>query len=265
MLNNPANACGPCIGQWDRQDVKKGEKNSIVTSYNRNFTGRNDANPATHAFVTSPDLVTAMVFAGDLRFNPLTDTLKTADGKDFKFEAPGGNELPPRGYDPGVDTYQAPPQNRASVNVAVDPQSNRLQLLTPFKPWNGKDYEDIPILIKVLGKCTTDHISMAGPWLKYRGHLDNISNNMLIGAINIENNKANSVRNELTGEYGAVPAVARAYKAANIPWVVIGDENYGEGSSREHAALEVRHLGGVAVIVKSFARIHGKSYKTFGQ
>ncbi|KAJ3045020.1 Aconitate hydratase mitochondrial [Rhizophlyctis rosea] len=259
-----ANACGPCIGQWDRQDIKKGEKNSIVTSYNRNFTGRNDANPATHAFVTSPDLVTAMVFAGDLRFNPLTDTLKTKDGKDFKFSPPGGNELPPRGYDPGVDTYQAPPQNRAALNVAVDPKSNRLQLLTPFKPWNGKDYEDIPILIKVQGKCTTDHISMAGPWLKYRGHLDNISNNMLIGAINSENGKANSVRNELNGEYAPVPAVAREYKAKNIPWVVIGDENYGEGSSREHAALEVRHLGGVAVIVKSFARIHETNLKKQG-
>ncbi|KAI9100360.1 aconitase family-domain-containing protein [Phlyctochytrium arcticum] len=259
-----ANACGPCIGQWDRQDVKKGEANSIVTSYNRNFTGRNDANPATHAFVTSPELVTAMVFAGDLRFNPLTDTLKTKDGKDFKFEAPHGNELPPRGYDPGENTYSAPPADRSNVNVAVSPSSDRLQLLTPFSKWNGKDYENIPILIKVKGKCTTDHISMAGPWLKYRGHLDNISNNMLIGAINIENEKANSVKNLLTSKFEPVPQTARAYKAKSMPWVVIGDENYGEGSSREHAALEVRHLGGVAVIVKSFARIHETNLKKQG-
>jgi aconitate hydratase len=198
-----------------------------------------------------------MVFAGDLRFNPATDTLKTADGKDFKFAAPNGNELPPSGYDPGENTYQAPPANRASIKVSVDPKSNRLELLTPFQKWNGKDYENIPILIKVKGKCTTDHISMAGPWLKYRGHLDNISNNMLIGAINSENGKANSIKNILTGQFEPVPQTARAYKAKSLPWVVIGDENYGEGSSREHAALEVRHLGGVAVIVKSFARIHG--------
>ena len=203
-----------------------------------------------------------MVFAGDLRFNPATDTLKTADGKDFKFEAPHGNELPPRGYDPGENTYQAPPANRSAIEVKVDPKSNRLELLTPFSKWNGKDYENIPILIKVKGKCTTDHISMAGPWLKYRGHLDNISNNMLIGAINIENGKANLIKNILNGQFEPVPKTARAYKAKNIPWVVIGDENYGEGSSREHAALEVRHLGGVAVIVKSFARIHGRNFNT---
>lgn len=201
-----------------------------------------------------------MVFAGDLRFNPATDKLKTADGKDFKFSAPNGNELPPRGYDPGENTYQAPPANRTSIQVQVDPKSNRLELLKPFQKWNGKDYENIPILIKAKGKCTTDHISMAGPWLKYRGHLDNISNNMLIGAINSENGKANSIKNILTGQFEPVPQTARAYKAKNLPWVVIGDENYGEGSSREHAALEVRHLGGVAVIVKSFARIHGKVF-----
>ncbi|KAI8904189.1 aconitase family-domain-containing protein [Powellomyces hirtus] len=259
-----ANACGPCIGQWDRQDVKKGEPNTIVTSYNRNFTGRNDANPATHAFVTSPELTTAMVFAGTLKFNPLTDTLKTADGKDFKFEAPNGKELPPRGYDPGMNTYQAPPADRSKVEVKVAPTSNRLQLLTPFAKWNGKDYENIEILIKVKGKCTTDHISMAGPWLKYRGHLDNISNNMLIGGINSANDKANSVLNVLSGKFEPVPQTARAYKAAGKPWVVIGDENYGEGSSREHAALEVRHLGGVAVIVKSFARIHETNLKKQG-
>ncbi|KAJ3115628.1 Aconitate hydratase mitochondrial [Phlyctochytrium bullatum] len=259
-----ANACGPCIGQWDRQDVKKGEKNSIFISYNRNFTGRNDANPATHAFVTSPELVTAMVFAGDLNFNPVTDSLTTPSGKSFKFQPPNGAELPPRGFDPGEDTYQPPPADRASVQVAVAPTSNRLQLLAPFNKWNGKDYEKINILIKVKGKCTTDHISMAGPWLKYRGHLDNISNNMLIGAINIENEKANSVLNEITGQFEPVPKTARDYKAQGKPWVVIGDENYGEGSSREHAALEVRHLGGVAVIVKSFARIHETNLKKQG-
>ncbi|KAL1920040.1 uncharacterized protein VTP21DRAFT_1186 [Calcarisporiella thermophila] len=259
-----ANACGPCIGQWDRRDVKKGEKNSIITSYNRNFTGRNDANPATHAFVASPDIVTAMAFSGDLRFNPLTDTLIGADGKPFRFEEPTGEELPPRGFDPGQDTYQAPPQDRSSVQVAVSPTSNRLQLLQPFAKWDGKDPSDLPVLIKVKGKCTTDHISMAGPWLKYRGHLDNISNNMLIGAVNIENDEANKIRNVFTGEYGAVPAVARDYKKRGVQWVVIGDDNYGEGSSREHAALEVRHLGGIAVVTKSFARIHETNLKKQG-
>ncbi|KAI8057199.1 aconitate hydratase [Syncephalis plumigaleata] len=262
-----ANACGPCIGQWDRTDVKKGEKNSIITSYNRNFTGRNDANPATHAFVASPEVVTAMSFAGDLRFNPMTDTLTGSDGEQFKFSPPHGDELPVKGYNPGEDTYQAPPTDlvqASEIKVAVDPESNRLQLLTPFNKWDGKDPVNMPILIKVKGKCTTDHISMAGPWLKYRGHLDNISNNMLIGAINIENDKANCIKNVLTGEFGAVPAVARDYKAKNVPWVVIGDENYGEGSSREHAALEVRHLGGRAVIVKSFARIHETNLKKQG-
>jgi aconitate hydratase len=223
-----ANACGPCIGQWDRKDIKKGDKNSIITSYNRNFTGRNDANPATHAFVASPELVTAMVFAGDLTFNPVTDTLKGAKGS-FKFEAPRGDELPPRGYDPGEDTYQAPPTDRSAINVSVAPTSDRLQLLTPFTKWDGKDLTNLEVLIKVKGKCTTDHISMAGPWLKYRGHLDNISNNMLIGGINIVNEKANSVFNKLTKAYEAVPKTARDYKAKGIKWVVIGDENYGEG------------------------------------
>jgi len=258
-----ANACGPCIGQWDRKDVKKGEKNSIITSYNRNFTGRNDANPATHSFVASPEIVTAMAFAGDLRFNPLTDTLPSPKGP-FKFKAPNGDELPPRGYDPGQNTYQAPPTVRNSIDVVIDPKSQRLQKLTPFEKWNGKDALDMPILIKVKGKCTTDHISAAGPWLKYRGHLDNISNNMLIGAINYENGKANEVLNKLTGKYEPVPATARQYKAKSIPWIVVGDENYGEGSSREHAALEVRHLGGYAVIVKSFARIHETNLKKQG-
>ena len=250
-----ANACGPCIGQWDRKDVKKGEKNSIVSSYNRNFTGRNDANPATHAFVTSPDITTALAIVGDLRFNPMTDSLLDKDGKEFKLSPPTGVGLPEQGYDPGQDTYQAPPTDRSIVSVQVSPTSDRLQVLSPFDPWNGKDAIDIPILIKCQGKTTTDHISMAGPWLKYRGHLDNISNNMLIGAVNAENQEVNKVKNQFTGEYGPVPATARDYKSKGIKWVVIGDSNYGEGSSREHAALEPRHLGGLAIITKSFARI----------
>ncbi|KAI8909147.1 aconitase family-domain-containing protein [Gorgonomyces haynaldii] len=258
-----ANACGPCIGQWDRQDVKKGDKNSIITSYNRNFTGRNDANPATHAFVASPELVTAMVFAGSLTFNPVTDTIKGPNG-DFKFKAPFGDELPKRGYDAGENTYQAPPADRSKVQVQVAPTSDRLQMLSPFNKWDGKDYNKCEVLIKVKGKCTTDHISPGGPWLKYRGHLDNISNNMLIGAINIANDKANNVLNVVTQKFEAVPKTARDYKAKGIKWVVIGDENYGEGSSREHAALEVRHLGGVAVIVRSFARIHETNLKKQG-
>ncbi|KAI7155384.1 Aconitate hydratase [Hortaea werneckii] len=259
-----ANACGPCIGQWDRRDVKKGEPNSIISSYNRNFTGRNDANPATHSFVTSPDLVVAMTLAGSLNFNPLTDTLKDKDGKDFKLKAPTGEGLPAQGYDPGRDTYQAPPQDRASVSVAVSPTSDRLQILEPFTPWDGKDATDLPILIKAQGKTTTDHISMAGPWLKYRGHLDNISNNMLIGAINSANGEANKVKNFTTGEFDAVPNTARDYKRKGIQWVVIGDWNYGEGSSREHAALEPRHLGGLAIITRSFARIHETNLKKQG-
>jgi aconitate hydratase len=257
-----ANACGPCIGQWKRTEVVKGEKNSIVTSFNRNFAARNDANPATHAFVTSPEIVTAMAIAGDLTFNPEKDTLVGADGREIMLSPPEGDELPARGYDPGEETYQAPAGSKETVKV--DPESQRLQLLTPFSAWDGKDLEDALVLIKTKGKCTTDHISMAGPWLKYRGHLDNISNNMLIGALNAENDKINSVKNQLTGEYGAVPDVARAYKAAGQPWIVIGDENYGEGSSREHAALEPRHLGARAVIVKSFARIHETNLKKQG-
>jgi len=258
------NACGPCIGQWDRKDIKKGDLNSIITSYNRNFTARNDANPQTHAFVASPEIVTAMVFGGSLKFNPMKDEITKPDGSKFKFQPPSGDALPPTGYDQGANVYQAPPEDRSNVQVIVDPNSQRLQLLTPFNKWNGEDYENLTILIKVKGKCTTDHISLAGPWLKYRGHLDNISNNMLIGAINAENGEANKIRNVLTGEYDAVPAVARDYKAHSMPWVVIADENYGEGSSREHAALEPRHLGGVAVIVKSFARIHETNLKKQG-
>ncbi|KAK3715579.1 Aconitate hydratase mitochondrial [Vermiconidia calcicola] len=250
--------------QWDRRDVKKGEPNSIISSYNRNFTGRNDANPATHAFVASPDLVVAMTLAGTLNFNPLTDTLKDKDGNDFKLAAPSGDGLPANGYDPGRDTYQAPPEDRSTVEVAVSPTSDRLQVLEPFSAWDGKDALDMPVLIKAQGKTTTDHISMAGPWLKYRGHLDNISNNMLIGAINSANGEANKIKNQTTGEVDAVPATARDYKKKGIKWVVIGDWNYGEGSSREHAALEPRHLGGLAIIVKSFARIHETNLKKQG-
>ncbi|KAI4927661.1 hypothetical protein J4E85_006173 [Alternaria conjuncta] len=263
-----ANACGqvfpPLQCQWDRRDVKKGEANSIISSYNRNFTGRNDANPATHSFVTSPDLVVAMTIAGTLNFNPLVDELEGADGKKFKLKEPSGMGLPANGYDPGQDTYQAPPEDRSSVSVAVSPTSDRLQLLEPFSAWNGEDAKNLPILIKCQGKTTTDHISMAGPWLKYRGHLDNISNNMLIGAINAENGEANKVKNLLDGSYGAVPDVARNYKKNGVPWVVIGDWNYGEGSSREHAALEPRHLGGAAIITRSFARIHETNLKKQG-
>jgi aconitate hydratase len=258
-----ANACGPCIGQWSRE-IKKGDKNSIISSYNRNFPSRNDGNPATHAFVASPEIVTAMVLAGRLDFNPLTDTLTGADGKPFKLQPPQGSELPSAGFVQGYEsTYQAPAAS-SSVELKVDPNSKRLQLLEPFKAWDGKDLTNMEVLIKVQGQCTTDHISMAGPWLRFRGHLDNISNNMLIGAVNEANGKPNSVRNTLNGNYEAVPEVARQYKAKGINWVVVGDENYGEGSSREHAALEPRHLGGRAIIVKSFARIHETNLKKQG-
>lgn len=259
-----ANACGPCIGQWNRQDSKKGDVNTIVTSYNRNFTGRNDANPKTHAFVTSPELVTALSIAGRLDFNPLTDELTGSDGKKFKLQPPTGEELPPRGFDPGQDTYQPPVEDGSSVEVKVSPDSDRLQLLAPFSKWDGKDLTDLLVLIKVKGKCTTDHISMAGPWLKYRGHLDNISNNMFIGAVNADNGEVNKVKNQLTNEFGSVPDTARYYKAKNLGWVAVGEENYGEGSSREHAALEPRHLGARAIIVKSFARIHETNLKKQG-
>ncbi|XP_055341457.1 probable aconitate hydratase, mitochondrial [Paramacrobiotus metropolitanus] len=261
-----ANACGPCIGQWNRTDVKKGDKNTIVTSYNRNFTGRNDANPGTHAFVTSPEIVTALVLGGRLDFNPMKDPLTGKNGEKFTLQPPQGKDLPAKGYDPGEDTYQEPPRldKRKELDVVVNPDSQRLQLLSPFDRWDGKDLEDMRVLIKIKGKCTTDHISAAGPWLKYRGHLDNISNNLFIGAINEENNEANKIKNQMSGEWGAVPDVARKYKAAGVKWVAIGDDNYGEGSSREHAALEPRHLGGRAIIVKSFARIHETNLKKQG-
>jgi len=259
-----ANACGPCIGQWDRQDVAKGDKNTIVTSYNRNFTGRNDANPNTHCFVTSPELVTAMSLAGRLDFDPRTDTLTGADGKEFKLDDPNAAELPVRGFDAGEDTFQPAPDDGSNVTVDVSPESQRLQLLSPFDKWNGQNLEQMTILIKTVGKCTTDHISAAGPWLRFRGHLDNISNNMFLTAVNAENKEMNKVQNKTTGDWGGVPDTARAYKAAGVQWCVIGDENYGEGSSREHAALEPRHLGGRAIIVRSFARIHETNLKKQG-
>jgi len=260
-----ANACGPCIGQWKRHDVAQGEKNTIITSYNRNFSKRNDGNAATHAFVASPEIVTAIAIAGSLSFNPLTDTLINEKGESVKLDIPSGNELPIKGFTKGEVGYIAPSENGESVEVKIDPESNRLQVLQPFEaPDIKKDFKDLRLLLKVKGKCTTDHISMAGPWLKFRGHLDNISNNMFIGAINSFNNKMNSVKNLLTGKYDEVPKVAREYKANKIGWIVVGEENYGEGSSREHAAMEPRYLGGKAIIVKSFARIHETNLKKQG-
>jgi aconitate hydratase len=259
-----ANACGPCIGQWARPGADKQETNTIVHSFNRNFSKRADGNPNTHAFVTSPELVTALAIAGTLDFNPVTDTLVNDKGDQIKLEAPVGFELPPKGFDVKDAGYQAPAEDGSKVEVNVAPDSNRLQLLTPFEPWNGKNIEGAKLLIKALGKCTTDHISMAGPWLRFRGHLDNISNNMLIGAVNAFNSETNSVKNQLTGEYNPVPQVQREYKDKGIPTVVVGDHNYGEGSSREHAAMEPRHLGVQAVIVKSFARIHETNLKKQG-
>ncbi|MDR0792867.1 MAG: aconitate hydratase [Chitinophagaceae bacterium] len=259
-----ANACGPCIGMWDRVGAEKKEKNTIVHSFNRNFAKRADGNPNTFAFVASPELVTALAIAGDLTFNPLTDTLTNEKGEQVKLDEPTGFELPSKGFavdDPG---YQAPASDGSNVEVNVSPESNRLQLLAPFAAWEGTDLKGLKLLIKAKGKCTTDHISMAGPWLKFRGHLDNISNNMLIGAVNFFNDKTDSVKNELTGEYGAVPATQRAYKAAGIGTIVVGDENYGEGSSREHAAMEPRHLGVRVVLTKSFARIHETNLKKQG-
>lgn len=259
-----ANACGPCIGQWARHNADKQERNSIITSFNRNFAKRNDGNPNTHAFVASPEIVTALALAGDLTFNPNTDTLKNGKGEDVKLPEPSGIELPPSGFDVEDAGFQAPAADGSKVQVVVSPESERLQLLEPFKPWEGADLTDLKLLIKAKGKCTTDHISMAGPWLKYRGHLDNISNNMLIGAVNYFNEKTDSVKNQLTGDYDSVPKVQRAYKAKGIGSIVVGDENYGEGSSREHAAMEPRFLGVRAVLVKSFARIHETNLKKQG-
>ena len=259
-----ANACGPCIGQWKRHDVQKGDKNSIITSFNRNFAGRNDANPDTHAFVASPEIVTAFALAGRLTFNPLSDTLVNASGELVRLEAPSGDELPRNGFTPGERGYVPPAKNGAKVKVAVRPDSDRLQVLRPFEPWDGKDFIDLPVLLKAKGKCTTDHISPAGKWLKYRGHLDNISNNMFTGAVNAFTGEIGRGKNIFTGETKELPAIAREYKAKGIGWVVVGDENYGEGSSREHAAMEPRWLGGRAIIVKSFARIHETNLKKQG-
>ncbi len=259
-----ANACGPCIGMWSRYGAEKKEKNTIVHSFNRNFQSRNDGNPNTYAFVGSPELVTALAIAGDLSFNPMTDYLTNERGEQVKLDPPTGDELPTKGFDVKDPGYIAPAKDGSKVKVIVDPKSDRLQLLEPFKPWDGKNLMGMRILIKAKGKCTTDHISMAGKWLKYRGHLDNISNNLLIGATNFFNDKINSVKNGLTGTYDEVPKVQRAYKAAGIASIVVGDENYGEGSSREHAAMEPRHLGVRAILVKSFARIHETNLKKQG-
>ncbi len=260
-----ANACGPCIGQWKRHDVKDGEKNSILTSYNRNFVKRNDGNAATHSFVASPEIVTALSLAGKLTFNPLTDYLENEEGEKVKLDLPSGNELPEHGFLQGQEGYIPPADSGSNIKVMINPESNRLQALSAFSaPDLNKDFKDLKLLLKVKGKCTTDHISMAGPWLKYRGHLDNISNNLFIGAVNYFNNKMNSVKNHLTGNYDEVPKVAREYKANKIGWIVVGEENYGEGSSREHAAMEPRYLGGKAIIVKSFARIHETNLKKQG-
>ena len=259
-----ANACGPCIGQWDRAGADKKEKNTIVHSFNRNFAKRADGNPNTHAFVGSPELVTALAIAGTLDFNPMTDSLINDKGEEFKLTPPVGIELPEKGFAVEDRGYKEPASDGSGINIVVKDGSERLELLTPFKPWDGNNVEGVKLLIKAKGKCTTDHISMAGPWLKYRGHLDNISNNTLTGAINFFNEEPNKIKNQLTGEYGEVPAVQRAYKSGSVPTLVVGDHNYGEGSSREHAAMQPRHLGVFAVLVKSFARIHETNLKKQG-
>jgi len=259
-----ANACGPCIGQWKRDEEQTTRPNSIVTSFNRNFAKRNDGNPNTYAFVASPELVSALTISGDLTFNPLTDTLTNDNGKQVKLSEPQGYEMPPKGYAVEDAGYLAPSADGSNTVVNIDPKSSRLQILAPFTPWNGQDYASLPLLIKVKGKCTTDHISMAGPWLRFRGHLDNISDNMLIGAINAFNEKTNSVLNPMTGKYIAVPALARDFKAQGMGSIVVAEENYGEGSSREHAAMEPRHLNVKVILVKSFARIHETNLKKQG-
>ena len=259
-----ANACGPCIGQWKRTDEKSERSNSIVTSFNRNFAKRNDGNPNTPAFVTSPELVAALTIAGDLTFNPLTDTLTNSKGEQVKLAEPVGFEMPPRGFAVEDAGYLPPSEDGSKIEVSINPQSNRLQKLEPFEPWNGKDYEELPLLIKVKGKCTTDHISMAGPWLRFRGHLDNISDNMLIGAVNAFNDETNKTLDPVTLQYTEVPALARKFKAEGLGSVVVAEENYGEGSSREHAAMEPRHLNVKVILVKSFARIHETNLKKQG-
>lgn len=257
-----ANACGPCIGQWKRHTDDNTRKNSIVTSFNRNFAKRADGNPNTHAFVASPELTLALTIAGDLCFNPLTDKLKTKDGREVKLDEPDGLDFPASGFAVEDSGYIAPGGNEEDVNIAAD--SNRLQTLLPFAKWNGKDYTDLPLLLKAGGKCTTDHISMAGPWLRFRGHLENISDNMLMGAINAFNGNANSVLNRLTGAYEGVSAVAKQYKAEGLSSIVVAEENYGEGSSREHAAMEPRFLNVKVILAKSFARIHETNLKKQG-
>jgi aconitate hydratase len=259
-----ANACGPCIGMWERVGAEKKEKNTIVHSFNRNFAKRADGNPNTYAFVGSPELITALAIAGDLNFNPLTDTLTNNKGEQVKLDAPTGDELPLRGFAVEDAGFQAPAEDGSKVVVAVDPTSKRLQLLDPFAAWEGTDLKSLKLLIKAKGKCTTDHISMAGPWLKFRGHLDNISNNLLIGAVNFFNEKTDNVKSQINGNYDTVPNTQRAYKAASVGTIVVGDENYGEGSSREHAAMEPRHLGVRVVLTKSFARIHETNLKKQG-
>jgi len=260
-----ANACGPCIGQWERHDIEPGTPNSIVTSFNRNFRKRNDGNPETHAFIGSPEIVVAYALAGRLSFNPLTDEIEAADGTTFKLETPRpAPDIPPGGFVFKAEGYLAPPADRSGVEIKVRPDSDRLQLLSPFPAWDGKDFERLPVLVKAKGKCTTDHISQAGPWLKYRGHLDNISNNLLLGAVNAWTEEPGTGIDVETGERKPIPELARSYKERGIRWVVIGDENYGEGSSREHAAMEPRHLGGAAVIARSFARIHETNLKKQG-
>jgi len=259
-----ANACGPCIGQWMRHGADELEENSIITSFNRNFAKRNDGNPKTHAFVASPEIVTALAIAGELKFDPRKDSLMNDKGEEVKLREPAGLELPPEGFAVKDNGYVAPAENGSGINIEVNPESERLQLLEGFSAWNGKDIGGLKLLIKVSGKCTTDHISMAGPWLKYRGHLDNISNNLMIGAVNAYNEKTNSVKNQLSGNYASVPDTARDYKKEGLNSIIVGDENYGEGSSREHAAMEPRHLGVRAVLVRSFARIHETNLKKQG-
>ena len=259
-----ANACGPCIGMWKRMDNETGERNTIVTSFNRNFAKRNDGNPETLAFVASPELTTVLAIAGSLSFNPEKDQLINDKGEFVSLDSPYGDELPENGFEKDNEGFITPPEDGTNVKVLIPEDSKRLQLLEKFKAWNGKDYTDMPVLLKAKGKCTTDHISMAGPWLRFRGHLDNLSDNMFLGAINAYNDKTGNVKNQLTGEYQEPHQVARDYKAQGINWVVVGDENYGEGSSREHAAMEPRFLGGKAIITKSFARIHETNLKKQG-
>jgi aconitate hydratase len=259
-----ANACGPCIGQWARHNADNLENNSIITSFNRNFAKRNDGNPKTHAFVASPEIVTALAIAGDLKFDPRKDTLMNLKGEEVSLREPAGLELPPKGFAVEDNGYVAPAQDGSAIEIKVNPSSERLQLLEGFQAWDQEDRKEMKLLIKVSGKCTTDHISMAGPWLRYRGHLDNISNNLMIGAVNAFNEKTNTVKNQLSGEYGPVPDTARSYKQEGLNSIIVGDENYGEGSSREHAAMEPRHLGVSAVLVRSFARIHETNLKKQG-